>query len=285
MSGVSQVPFVDRERRLASRFAALFDCVSDVFRADPLLCQLGLALFLFAVLFAALIAYPIQVEGVSVWIKPIKFDISFGTYSWTVAWWFSLLRVDGNQRTLLRRLFFTTIAVEVTGISVQAVRTAITGVAMASWLDSGVAILTTTMILFNTLLVIWIAYLFWRTSYADLYTWANRLGILIFLVGNAIGGQMLVRHNHTIGIANNGAGLPFLNWNTIGGDLRISHFLSIHAIQSLPLSAFVILRFWPYWIENRQRRALLLAAFVFSAFIMGTYIEAMLGIPLLRWAR
>ena len=45
---------------------------------------------------------------------------------------------------------------------------------------------------------------------------------------------------HTVGEADGGAGIPILNWSLHHGDLRISHFLGLHAMQILPFLAWLL---------------------------------------------
>jgi hypothetical protein len=91
------------------------------------------------------------------------------------------------------------------------------------------------------------------------FAWSLRLGLLVSLVGMA-GGFFMVRPSqeqlvataanhgprivgaHSVGIADGGPGLPVVGWSTVGGDLRVAHFVGIHAMQILPFVGWLIAR-------------------------------------------
>ena len=71
-----------------------------------------------------------------------------------------------------------------------------------------------------------------------------RLGLLIFVIGSLEGFVMIANLAHSVPRPDGGPGLPFVNWSTTGGDLRIAHFLALHALQLLPLAGFLLDRVW-----------------------------------------
>jgi hypothetical protein len=87
--------------------------------------------------------------------------------------------------------------------------------------------------------------------------WAIRCGIVISTVGIGLAFLMTdptadqlqaIQHGikldrvggHSVGVPDGGPGMPLTGWSTTGGDLRIPHFVGIHALQALPLLAMLL---------------------------------------------
>ena len=252
---------------------------------DPVLSRLGWALVLAVPVFAALALLAPAAAGINPWIKPIKFSMSFSTFASTISLLLMALQIPQWQLKLARRVIAASVALEIFSLSAQAWRSAYSS-AGHSLLDSGLAQMTNTMVMINTAIVMWMLALFYmnrvRTDRVDgPMAAAIRYSILIFLVGNAIGGYMLARGSHTVGASDRTPGLPFVNWSIIGGDLRIAHFIAIHAIQIVPLFAYILSQMSPIPAVKHRRIAIALLAIAVSVAVGGTFIQAALGHPLL----
>ncbi len=255
---------------------------------DPVLSRLGWALLIAVPVFAALAMFVPAAAGaaaVNPWIKPIKFSMSFSTFASTVSLLLLALRIPKWQLTLVRRAIATSVALEILSLGAQAWRSAY-HLSGQSLLDTSLAQITNSMVMVNTGIVCWMLVLFCanrvRTDWIDRpMVSAIRYSIVIFLAGNAIGGYMLARGSHTVGVSDGGPGLPFVNWSVIGGDLRIAHFIAIHAIQIVPLFAYILSQMAPIPPVKYRRIAVGALAILVSAAVGATFIQAALGRPLL----
>jgi hypothetical protein len=143
------------------------------------------------------------------------------------------------------------------------------------------------VIVLNTLAAFYLLLLYFvaDTDLPSAVVWGVRLGIILFLAASVEGGIMISRLSRSVGTADGGAGLPFVNWSTSGGDLRVAHFVGLHAMQVLPLAALAFV-----WLQDRfpefnpTTLTFALALLHFAAFTF-LFIQALRGRPLVKVER
>jgi hypothetical protein len=223
------------------------------------------------------------VTGALVWLKPLKFALSGLAFTWTLAWLLAALP-DAAQRAVRRisRGVALSMVVEISIIFIQAGRGVGSHYNVGSPLNGSLFGLMGIFILLNTVLTAWAVGLAWgyRPHGPAGYVWGLRLGLLVFLVGSALGGFMIHYHQHTVGGPDGGPGLPGLGWSTVAGDLRVAHFLGMHALQALPLLGWALSRRVP------RRAAVLLTwvgAVLWAGAVAALLLGALAGQPLLAF--
>jgi hypothetical protein len=80
---------------------------------------------------------------------------------------------------------------------------------------------------------------------------------------------------HTVGASDGGPGLPFLGWSTIGGDLRIAHFLGLHGLQFMPLIGLWLIA--SIATVGLQRALLHGAGVTYALLVVTVYVQALAG--------
>ena len=262
------------------------EILSEVYRRDRVLALTGWGMLaLFAVLLAVAPFDARTIAGLNPWVKPMKFCVSITAYVWTLAWFVGYLR---THRHAVRLVSWGTALVfvgEMACIVTQAARGVTSHFNVKTPFDGAVFSTMGMLIAFNTLLVaLTLALFFLRTSrpLAPAYLWGIRAGLVLFLLGSLEGMAMISNMAHTVGAPDGGPGLPFVNWSTRAGDLRVAHFLSFHALQLLPLAGFLLSRHRPEWPRQRQVACVLALAFVYAAGVSLIFWQATAGRPVLK---
>jgi len=267
-------------RRIYRTAASLVAELRDRSRVLFAVALLDLAL---AVLFTALLAVDGRtLLGRNVWTKPWKFAVSIAVFTATLAWLLPSLSLRTRTERAVTRVVAGAMLVEITLISAQAARGVPSHFNAATTLDTAVFAVMGATITLSTLAV---AYALWRTvldppPVALAYRWGLWLGLLVFVAASFEGGLMAARGSHAVGVPADAPGLPLLNWSLTGGDLRIAHFLGLHALQVLPLTGYLAARAGR--LSSRGALSVVGAVGVlYSALVTATFVLAMRSIPLL----
>ena len=256
-------------------------------RASPALYWSGVALLLLSLPTALLAQLDTRLlHGVSVWLKPWKFQVSVGVYLLTLCLFMAGLPASDQRGRWARVLVGTAVACglfEVAYISWQGLlgqashfnfssafhRT------MYTLMGAGAVLLTTSSLVLAVLIAR-------APDYGSAP--ALRLGIVLGLVltwilglgfGAYMGGQAT---GHWVGgAATDAGGLPVVQWSRTAGDLRVPHFFGIHAMHFVPFFA---------WLVGMARlpggvgKLLVWAgAAAFAVLTVATFVQARAGLP------
>jgi hypothetical protein len=287
------VAYVDADNMEGALMRNLKAAVRILWSASRPLTAAGLGMLV--VLAASLVAMAVDprvITGAPAWLKPAKFAISTAIYALTLAWLFTYL--PGRTR-LTRRVGWGTalvLVLEVALIDVQAARGVTSHFNVATPIDAVVFTVMGGAIVLAWGLAIALTVALFRQRFEDpAMGSAIRLGMLLTVLGSGMGGLMTrptgdqlaaarathvisVSGAHTVGAADGGPGLPGTGWSRAHGDLRVPHFIGMHAVQFLPLFALLVgRRIGP---TRRRLRAVLVAAASY-AMLFGLLLAQALG--------
>lgn len=251
--------------------------------------------------------------GAPIWVKPLKFAISGLVYGLTWAWLTTL--IDRRHRLVHRTstVVAVLLTIELVIITGQAFRGRRSHFNFETLFD---AILYEIMAV--SIVAVWAGALVLTVLVvrSDIRDHARKvtvsLGAVLSLIGIGLGALMTAptgaqvtsmkdgnvsildsTHGdgfhtlgaHTVGGEDGGPGLPLLGWSTTGGDLRIPHFVGMHALQALLVLNVVLALLaarWPALAPTAVRANLIrIGAAGFAAMLALVTWQAFRGQPLL----
>ncbi|WP_018351774.1 hypothetical protein [Longispora albida] len=266
----------------------------------PLLAVSAAMAVLVLVCAAGLVFDDRQSVNVPVWLKPLKFSISVGIYCATLAWLLTFQRKARRTAWWLGTIVAGALAVEMALIVFQiGIRGRQLHFNQQTPFDVNLGI-----VMGQTIYVLWAAALgiailaLFQPQTDKALKWAIRLGLLIMIAGLALGilmviptpeqlaaaqpGQKLpIAGAHSVGVPDGGPGIPGLTWSTVGGDLRIPHFIGMHAMQVIPFLALFLVRVRRLTAAARTRVVLVASASYAGLIALVTW-QALRAEPLLR---
>lgn len=244
----------------------------------------GLIMLLLTVILAIISLFDSQqILGINRWIKPMKFTFSTCIYLWTVAVFLRFVNGFETSKRIIGWGISMLFAGEIFLVIMQAARGTTSHFNVAKPFDAIVFSTMGFLIAVNTLLVIYLAYLYFRAeiNLPKAVIWGMRLGLLIFLAASVEGGYMSAQIGHAVGVKDGGAGLPVVNWSTEGGDLRAAHFVGMHAFQAIPVFALMLERLQKRFSPIRPVAFTIIFALVYFAAFTLVFAQALKGKPLL----
>lgn len=233
---------------------------------------------------------PRTIIGVSVWDKPLKFELSIAIFLLMAGWVFTRLPAGWGRTFWGRYTVWASLPpalFEIGYIVFRASRgeashfnqSSLTAIVMYAFMGVGALALS------STALVQGVAVLrspgTAQDSGGDSPVFRAALGwglVLTFVLGASLGGYMSSQTGHWVGgVHSDASGLPLFGWSTTGGDLRPAHFLGIHASQIIPVAALILIGLFG------KRAGLLTGLFVagYVALTLAVFVQALMGLPLI----
>jgi hypothetical protein len=228
-------------------------------------------------------------QGVSVWLKPWKFQFSTGVYLLTLLLFMAWLPKETLRSRAVKYVVWIAVLSGVFEVGYITLQGALGKASHFSGASPFESFMYKMMGAGAVLLVSASLVLAWVIARSKAYALppALKLSIVLgllatFVLGVAYGGYMSgQRTGHWVGqaaaLATDAGGLPLFNWSRTGGDLRVAHFFGIHAMHFIPLFAFSLHRLR---VPQAPARAAVCGfTALFSAFCTWTLVQAMRGQP------
>jgi hypothetical protein len=253
----------------------MIDFIQQLKLRNETLFYYGLLCFASSIIFLVLTKYTsAQVYNVNAWYKPFKFAFSTFLFVWAMAWYCSYLPNFNSK--LFNWSVIILLGFEIVYIAFQASKGQLSHYNVSTPIYSA---LFSMMALAATLVTIYTAYvglLFFSNSFPNLpdyYVWAIRLSIVIFVIFSFEGFAMGSSLNHSVGALNDNSNWFIVGWSKTVGDLRVSHFIGMHALQVLPILSFYVLK---------NTKLTIGITLIYGLIALATLIQALQGKPLIK---
>lgn len=258
---------------------------------------LGLAALMGALAVAATVLAvvdPREILGQNAWFKPLKFALSIAIYSVTLAWLIGMLQRFERAGRWAGTVAVGALAVESVIITWAAAVGTTSHFNVSSplhavlWEVMGASIVLVWLMTMVVGIALWISRVPDRARSLTV-----KAGIVLALIGMALAFLMTQPQSyqlddfegvvgaHAVGVPDGGPGLPLLGWSTEGGDLRVPHFIGMHAPQILMLTLLALDaagRRLPALRRGQVRyRLMVVATSAFAGFLTIVTWQALIG--------
>ena len=186
------------------------------------------------------------VNGIGIWVKPVKFLVSLTVYYWTLAWFFGYLPRRAQRTRLGRFVIYAPILAGILEM-IWLIGTAAAG--QPAHFNRSAPIYSISYSLAGALAAMLLVALLVQglmiardreIKLAPAFRLSLVLGAVVASVATlGVAGYLASGAGHWVGgVPSDAGGLPILGWSRSGGDLRVAHFWALHASQLLPLAGW-----------------------------------------------
>ena len=216
---------------------------------------------LIPVVLVAMVVDPTVITGVNGWIKPLKFLLSTLIYGGTFLWLLSFVRGRRRWVQVLANVTAAALLIEIALIIMQVLRNTTSHFNAATPFDAVVfSIMRTAITVLAVMYLILAVLLIMQRMDDRVMAWGLRLAVIASFAGMLVaflmtagptpsqraaleaGEAVTAIGAHSVGVEDGGPGLPLVGWSTVGGDLRIPHFVGLHGLQVLVVLAWLLTR-------------------------------------------
>ena len=220
----------------------------------------GLSVVAVAIAVVGLLVDSDQITGAPAWMKPAKFSLSIAIYLLTMRWILGYVRGHSRLLLVLSTGIVVGLVAEMALVDLQVLRGTTSHYNEATDFDAAVFYSMGGIVTIVLIATIATGVLALRQRGMDAGLAAGlRWGIAVCVLGMAAAVTMIFNKGwndsggHTVGAPDGGAGMPITGWSLEHGDLRIGHFVGLHALQLLPLLAWGLMRFTSFDAHTRGR--------------------------------
>lgn len=207
-------------------------------------------------------------EGPVSWRKPVVFGLSFAITLATITWIMGFLPTRRTTGWVVVGLFAAASLAEVALITMQRWRGVASHFNEATTFDSAVFSAMGSLVSLLVLLTVLVTLFAFRGVDAPAsLAWSIRLGLVLMLLSQGVGVQMIVEGGNTFGPA---------------GALKVPHAVTLHAAQVLP--ALAVLLSVSRFSERRRVQTVALGAAGYALLVAATMVQTYGGrSPLELW--
>jgi hypothetical protein len=254
--------------------------------------------FLLTISLVARIFDDAQLNGISVWDKPIKFSLSFLAFGPMLLWLFSRVTSTRTVRIGVGILGWSMV-LEGSLIFLQSFRGVASHFNNATSFDASVYSAMAAGVGIFALAGTIVGFVSARKNLGhDAVGLATKISVPMMTFGAILAFAMTVPKPgqveagskivgaHTVNGVDGGKGLPLLGWSTEFGDLRVAHFIGLHSLQFVPLVALLLVALNRRGIVRStvraQRQAVALFAAGYGGLIITTFVQAQRDLPVTK---